>query len=268
MVYITRNKADSILRCTSTKMEMVGEVYPKKLYMFTSKELKYLLRYKTLMENPDGYFASFKALTKKKDSYTFVNEKSKPSYHKDINCECLKASFTNYIIPESIQAEGAKKCREFRKWFRENEELLEEDASKFSELLKEKYGLSELQKVEKDNTGIVQFIDLSVEELEKEIDELLASTGKFIHRKNVLPILKTYGNYYHKVKEGYTIPEITTTHTNKEIVDVLLEYKNQYKKPLENLLKTYFRAKYNPDLKYNESILKQLGFSPCRHCCR
>ena len=106
------------------------------------------------------------------------------------------------------------------------------------------------------------------EELEEEINALIASTAKYIHKYKINPILKAYSKYYYQVKEGFVVSEIKTDHSNEEIESVLLEYKNEYKKPLGNLLKTYFRAKYNPDLKYDESILKQLGFTPCPCCCR
>ena len=111
-------------------------------------------------------------------------------------------------------------------------------------------------------------MDLSVEELEEEINALIASTAKYIHKYKINPILKAYSKYYYQVKEGFVVSEIKTDHSNEEIESVLLEYKNKYKKPLGNLLKTYFRAKYNPDLKYDESILKQLGFTPFPCCCR
>ena len=268
MAYITKSKADTILRCTSSKMETVGEVYHKKLYMFSKKELTHLLRYKSLMENPDGYFASYKAVKPRKDTFTFIKEGGTPSYHKSRNCEVLANTFTNYIIPEVIQNEGKEKCREFRKWFKLNEELLEEDSDKFYALLKEKYGVTKLDKIVRENSGVVQFIDMTVEELEEEIDKLILDTNKYLHRPKVVAILKSYSKYYYQAKEGYVIPEITTDHTNKEILKVLLEYKNKYKQPLADLLKTYFRAKYNPNLNYDVNILEQLGFKPCPFCCR
>ena len=153
MVFITRSKADRILRCTTTTLDTVEELYPKKLFMFTKKEMAHLLRYKILIENPYSYFASYKKVTKKEDTYSYTTERDKPSCHKDRNCEYLNANFSNYIIPEEVQAQGVQKCREFRKWFRANEELLEDEPTKFSELLQEKYGVSELVKVERENSG-------------------------------------------------------------------------------------------------------------------
>lgn len=268
MAYITKNNADRILRCTSVEVDTTKELYPKKLYMFTSREIKHLLRYKTLMENPNEYFATYKKITKRADTFTLVTEYDSPTYHYDKQCDVLNAKFFSYVIPESIQLKGEAKCTEFRKWFYFNKALLETDPTKFYEALKKKYGVSELDTLEKENSGIVQFTDKSVDELEKDINKLVQEYNVYSHKPDVLPILRKYRNHIFYVKLGYTIPEITTDHTNEEIVNVLLTVKETYKKPLETMLKTYFRAKYNPELYYDESILEQLGFKPCSHCCK
>lgn len=49
----------------NSTVETVGEVYRKKLYMFTKRELPHLLRYRTFMENPTGYLASYKKTSRK-----------------------------------------------------------------------------------------------------------------------------------------------------------------------------------------------------------
>lgn len=220
------------------------------------------------MENPNEYFATYKKITKRADTFTYVSEYDSPTYHYDKQCEVLNAKFSSYVIPESIQLLGEKKCTEFRKWFKFNESLLESDPTKFYEVLEKKYGVSELDIVEKENSGVVQFTEKSVDELEEDINALITEYNKFSHKPEVQTILRAYRNYSFKVKLGDTIPDITTNHTSEEIVNVLLDLRDKYKKPLEGMLKTYFRAKYNPELYYDESILEQLGFKPCKHCCK
>ena len=56
-------------------------------------------------------------------------------------------------------------------------------------------------------------MDLSVEELEEEINALIASTAKYIHKYKINPILKAYSKYYYQVKEGFVVAEIKTDHS-------------------------------------------------------
>ena len=52
----------------------------------------------------------------------------------------------------------------------------------------------------------------------------------------------------------------------KEPGHPLYIWHNEYKNQLKDLLKTYFRVKFNGDLKFEGHLLVQLGFKPCRQC--
>ncbi len=103
MVFITRRKADRILRCTTTTLDTVEELYPKKLFMFTKKEMAHLLRYKILIENPYSYFASYKKVTKKEDTYTYTTER--------INHLAIRIGIVNTLMPTFPTTLYLRKCK-------------------------------------------------------------------------------------------------------------------------------------------------------------
>ena len=56
------------------------------------------------------------------------------------------------------------------------------------------------------------------------------------------------------------------SYSSDDIKFVLREFEENYKAPLTELLQTYYRIKYNPDLEFEQSVLEKLGFRKCSFC--
>lgn len=59
-----------------------------------------------------------------------------------------------------------------------------------------------------------------------------------------------------------------TGFTDDEVREVLRNYDVNIKKPIKGFLLTYYRVKFNPDLKFGEYFLESLGFKPCEKCVK
>lgn len=268
MVYITRYNADRIINNIDIKkFDIKEELYKARLYMISPSEVKKLIAYKSLMKGRQDVMDVFKKIKKNKDTHSFVKETDHPSYHMDKDCSRLNSNYENYRIPKEIEYQGKDAVKEFRKWYRDRKELLEFDPEMFYEQLQDSYGIKELEKVEYDNSGVKEFENCTVEELEKQIDILKRECDKFYHNPNNKPILSKF-LYRLDLADPYKeIPSNKIGKTDKEIKAVLAKFRDEYKKPLVKLLKLYYCAKYNPNLEYDKNILEQLGFKPCTECC-
>jgi len=127
--------------------------------------------------------------------------------------------------------------------------------------------LSELQLIERLNSGVTTLVNKSLDAVDAQINRLLRKAGKFYYasEKNN-SILKQYQHYTGLGYQDGALHSNRTGYSEKEVKTFLRDYNEQFKKPLKKLLTTYFRVKYNPDLQFSGYLMEQLDIKCCRHC--
>lgn len=104
------------------------------------------------------------------------------------------------------------------------------------------------------SSGLFSYENLSLENIELAIDELLDNSDKF--RNN---------DEYIKRK----IDSITFAGINKlknKVGEKEKIWVGSYKEPLFNLIQNYYWIKFNPNLSVERSVIDSLGFKPCQRC--
>ncbi|MYZ52450.1 hypothetical protein [Malikia spinosa] len=192
------------------------------------------------------------------DNKKFVYVSRNPSYHYDINCKNLSSDFVNFEIPEEIKARGDHEIYLFREFYKKNSHLLKEKNDIFIMRLKIEFKLENPpSRVEFDNSGRQEINNIDLNELEKQIDELIINAEKYRNTdKETKEIIEKYGYGTHKRKETQTKGS------------PLYEWHHTYKSGIKELIKEYFRVKFNPNLSFEGKLLDELGFKPCAHCSR
>jgi hypothetical protein len=275
-VYITKAKMNYLIKCVDISRSNINldNCYIKDLgRILSDPERKKLALYRELMSNPDKLTLGVYVQKAHKDTRRYVYEKeSHPSYHKDKHCIALHSNFENYEIPAEIHELEKQKCREYdvieeyRKFFKDNEDLYKENRPAFLAQvgIKFKVRINNVKEVRFSNSGIEEIEDISsekaIERIEKQIDELLNEMEEFRnideeHKKQI----RDYGYGTHRAN----INGIRLIDDKNSIIYKWHEYKNK----LKELIEEYFRIKLNPDFGFNQSMLDDLGFKPCYHCC-
>ncbi|WP_188630997.1 hypothetical protein, partial [Oceanisphaera marina] len=190
------------------------------------------------------------------DTKKYVFEGGNPTYHTNKKCERFTSNFINLEIPPEIADKGDESIKRFRAFCKENMDLLVSDESRFKERLSIHFLLKNPpNKISHNNSGSVEFQNLSLEELESLIDQLLEDADAFRNRdKDTAKLIRNKGYGTDRAKEA------------KIEGNPLFIWHNKYKTNLKRLLQEYFRVKLNPDLKFEGELLEQLGFKPCHNC--
>jgi hypothetical protein len=117
------------------------------------------------------------------------------------------------------------------------------------------------------NSGITDIKNASLEEIQSEIDRILSEAGKLFrasekHRE----ILRAYQKRTYLAYKDSPLPENNTNYSDDEVKEFLKDYDERFKKPLKANLIMYYRMRYNPDLSFDGKLLDQVGFHPCKQC--
>jgi len=264
MSYITKyNMKKIVLNSDLKKINLGEELYKMKIYFFNKYEKNQLLAIKELLKNPEKYFTEvYTPYEPPTDTFTYVYESISPAYHNEIDCSRLNANYQNFAIPKKIIAQGSDIITAFREWFK----TVEDDV--FQKELKEKWGIdSELEEISNNNSGVSEIPDLTIEELEEEIDAKIKAAGRFFYEnsKNT-EILKRFSKYAFIGFKVEPIEGNNTSYPDKEVKELLCKYDKEYKTPLKTMLIEYYRLKFNPDIEMEGEILEKLGFKPCQQC--
>jgi len=162
-----------------------------------------------------------------------------------------KSSYENFSIPPEIEARGAKEKERFREFAEENKKVLHEDQERFLSMLEARFLLSNRpQKVAFDNSGVVEFSKLKLEEMEKEIDSLLVEAHGFLIENP----------HVERLKYSSKLPKTNGVTDEDEI------WHGNYKRKLKAMLRSYIVKNYNPGLEYSIPLLESLGFERCAAC--
>jgi hypothetical protein len=269
MAFITSYNTHKIITRNNFKnVNLSGQVYRFKLYMFSKYEENCLIAIQELMKNPENYFKHIYDPIVINDSKKYVYKEHQPAYHIDKDCKRLHSDFTNFELPEEIKERGDLEIERFRKWFSENQYLLE-TPDVFVMRLKLAFGISYNPKsIIYENSGFAEVKNYSVEELENKIDFHIKEAGRYFYaeEKNT-KILRAFGKVSGRAFLDIPLEGNCTGYSEYEVKHFLKDYHRKYKLPIRKLLIEYYRIKFNPDLKFAENYMEVLGFKKCE-CCK
>lgn len=279
MVYLTKSNASRIIgNADLLAMGLTGGLYKRPIYFFNKLEYNKLLAYYTLYNNPNDFVKKYVKVANK-DTLQFIWEAGTPAYHRDNTCERLNSDFRNIKIPEQIKKAGLEAINEFRQWFKESEvsALFNRDPEAFMarmHLKFLKYLPSKPEAVKYDNSGHEAMENLNLEDLERRIDNILNELSLFISSSNLITrkAIVKYDKYSYCATKDSPFPEaLPNTEdelgiTEDKLRSFLKVYEARFKVPTANLLKHYYRVKFNPDLLFEGSLLDQLNLRRCGAC--
>lgn len=184
------------------------------------------------------------------------------------SCPALQSDYLNYKIPEEIKSRGKVQVQEFREWFETVKHLLNEQPEVFTLRLQTKWGVKANPKaIKRNNTPHNEINNLSLKEMEKQIDELLKSAQEYYESSTKhTAILDEFSHISFLANSSKPIIRNTTGFSADEIREVLDEYNKCYKTPLIKYLISYYRLQFNPQIDIDHPFLEQLGFRPCQRC--
>lgn len=268
-VYITAYNLEQITRKTKPYIELEGKIHDRPIYFFSEFEIKNLLSLKSFINNPHYFIDNYYSPIVTEDHHKYVFEGVKPAYHKRNDCERLNSNYRNFEIPEKIKEQGKEKINEFRKWFKENLNLLN-NPDVFVMRLYSKFGINtNPNAIQYDNTGTEEFENLNLFFIPAAIDKLVFKAADFYKSssKNEQNILKKFSTRTFLAFTDKKIEDNDTGLSDSELKTFLKDYHTTFKKPIRNLIIKKFIGEANVDLKFDSTLLDKLGFKPCKYCC-
>lgn len=244
-----------------------GEIYKTKIEYFSKYEVGSLLAIQEFFKNPEYFIKNFYKPVKYIDTFKFVWEGGFPAYHINRNCNKLNKEYENYEIPMDIISKGKDEIIKFRKWFNKNIDLLKKPDI-FAMKLHLVFGIiTNPANINVPNSGSTNIFNYNLSEIENEIDKILISADNYYQKneKTKTILLKNaYRAFIYKKKKPIT--DNVTEYSEEEIFRILEEFDINFKTPLFKLLIEYYKLKLNPELKFIDSLLDQIGFKPCSTC--
>jgi hypothetical protein len=269
MAFITYANLKRIVRSIDPKeVESAGSVYVRPIYCFNWYEKQQLLLFKRLLSEPDLLIEEVFTSFKKKDKMELISEDTPPAYHLGWDCTNLHSDYEDYKIPKEIKNKGKDAIKEFRQWFKANEDLLEDPAA-FSMRMYHKWRIrNTLEKVVYENSGSVEVHNLSLKEITDTIDDLLKLSAKMYHSSDDCRIvISKMSRYAYLGLSNEPLERNDTSIPNATVKEILKEYELQIKQPLKNLLRQYYMMFLNDQLDFDVKLLDRVGFKPCSNCC-
>jgi len=268
MAFITVASLNKIIFFSNIQdLDLAGEIYRIPIYFFSKYEKNSLLAIQELLKDPGNYFTKIYKPYKPSDSLKYVYEGEKPRYHKKSGCSKLQADYKNFEIPYEITKQGPEVIKEFRQWFKSVKYLIDEP-EKFAVRLLGRWKIATNPRaIIKENSGLIQMENLTLDEMEKKIDGLIKEAGRYYFNSNKNKvILRRFSKYANIAYKNDDIYNNDTGYSDEEVKSLLKDYDIKFKKPLKHLLVQYYRIKLNPEIKMEGYLLEDLGFKPCAHC--
>lgn len=260
-VYITKSNLNALKNRFKVAKEITNEIMKSEVYkkdiswILSNLEIEFLFVEKLILSK-DERLNIISSHTRQNYQYLF-GENKKPKYHRDQFCEFLKSNFENFEIPEEIKDKGIGEIEKFKKFAIDNKSLYHEDEQKFLQKIESHFFLKNpIKKVNYTNTGIEQFSELTIDNMEQEIDLHLAKCQEFMNANPERTKL---------IKDNTYAPLKSIKKRN--LGGDVEEWHEIYKKNLRKMLSAYYAKLYNSKFAFNESFLSGLGFEGCRGCC-
>jgi hypothetical protein len=270
-VYITKSNCKRFVRkLDEVTLDAISEeLYRRDIYFFSRRERANLKGIRELFRNPETFEMKYYKPIVTKDSLKYVFPETPPSYHKDNTCDRLNSNFKNYEIPVIIREKGAEEVLQFRKWFKENN-CQSMNAKQYIEAIQRRFiyvGPINPATIERDNSGIEEKQNYSLESLENALDSILQDCDKFFDQNiNLRSLIVTYQKWTFLAFTFGKIENNSSGLTDQELRSFLLAYETKFKAPVKNLLVEYYQLRWNPNMEFNGNLLDKMGFKPCKNC--
>ncbi len=289
MAYITKANSQRILRMINivdVSLDSDEDVFHIEIPFFSDMEKKELLLLKCLLKDPDKFYSLYYHNKNLSDTYQFVYEKEHtPAYHLFKNCENLLSSYKNFKIPfeikqrvrekfeqnmissEEAQLLEIKEVKLFREWFSSHEQLYNNNPEEFLRQLDFRWQIQrKIEEINKPNSGVEDIKNLDLGELEQAIENIIEESGNYYAGDPAMKeIIEKFGKLTFLAKKS-NIYGNNSGLSDIKLKEFLAEFDQKFKNPTKELLKQYFRLKFNPDLSFDGKLLEKLSFKKCYSC--
>ena len=244
-------------------------------FIFSNHEARHLLWDKFFCqninhhENIDVFF--YGRIETEHDERHRINPPRPPVYHYNRDCPALNSPYSNFVIPQSIIDDGEANVSEFRRWWRDNDNLRQTNPEAFVERIYNRFrvriNLYEVE--ERENSGVHEVTDnMTVEEIDNRIKSLFNDIFTWANDNNMRKsIVSSYAylSFLGEKDEPFRID--TSGFSEEQIKDVLRELHIK-KQEIIHYLRLLYQRRYIPGLQFNISLLDNCGFEPCYVCSR
>ena len=259
-VYITKSRLSNIVHSLDkgdVSKTSYDDLYKTNLtHIFSQKELALLSVFKEMCRDPNQATQIYKKVSNRSSHKKYVFEDGSPSYHADKDCDLLHGDYYNLELPVEIEKRGAQEVERFREFCKTNRDLIVSEDPIVLKKLEAQFVLQNPpSKISAKNSGLEEFVNMNLRELEVQIEELLSEAEVFRNKdQETSKTIRNLGYGSHVARE-VKIPN-----------SPLYIWHNTYKVPIKDLLMHYFRVRFNPELAFDGHLLDQLGFKSCSKC--
>jgi uncharacterized protein YlbG (UPF0298 family) len=260
-MYITEhNYREMIRNIDKSDIDESKQLFKSQVKFLTKLERRQIFLMKMIAEHPEILMEKrLRGVDERQDNPNYLNVYGGlPSYHASINCDRLNSEFKGFRIPKELMDAG--RGPEAKDWYRRNRNLNPEQLEmRFHLRFGIKYTVDEFE-----NSGVREFDNRSVQEIEVAIKDLLAKAESFGGTSQEKKIINAFGKIHYITKRKTFESKYYNT---IEVKEVIQRFNKEIRYPLIQLLQAYFIRKYNSKLEYDGKALDQLGFKSCGKCC-
>jgi hypothetical protein len=272
-VYVTRHRLSKILKNFEfTEKQPIEDILKKQFFILSDRDLSYYSVLHLFLSNPEKF--TREKFEKWVDTYTFVIEQS-PAYHKTNQCKFLQSNFDNFYIPVKVKEveliDNIRNIAEnpiYKYHFNDKlikEKFINECISYFLEEHKLELGVEDFKATDFDNSGY-ELIENDLNILSEEIKQILKEASIFFNHAENKFLLENYRNFgYNITKTEYKFDKGYIEH---KIYTKLNYIRNNFYNKLKARILMYLFEKYNPEGKYDTTLLQLLEFRPCIGCLK
>lgn len=207
-----------------------------------------------------GNFQSFHPVKKRfNPNYVFIV--NNPKFHKNNNCKFLSADFSNYLVPPEIKALGHEKVQEFQEFCESKKKEFEGKSDDvFWAHVGVRFGIHiSPQPILYENSGIQDIGNMSIEELQHQINNTLKNSLKMLEDEGSAAIIK---NYRYAPPTQSTLSKISNPE-RKSVVEQFFKLKLGL---INSLFELYKKQTRSEGYILPINLLKTLEFEPCKGC--
>jgi hypothetical protein len=245
-------------------------------FIFSKHEAQHLLWDKLFCQNinhPENIDVDFfyGRINNEQDNRTRIYPPRPPVYHYNRDCQALNSAYSNFVIPQSIIDRGEASVSEFRRWWRDNDNLRQNNPQAFVERIYNRFNVRiQLHEVEeRENSGVFVVEDnMSVEDINRRIKALFNSIFTWANENNMRKfVVSNYGYLSFLGEQDTPIRNNNSDFSDEQIKEVLREL-HTMKKDIIHYLKLLYQRRYIPNLQFSRTLLENCGFEPCYVCGR
>lgn len=271
MAYITISNSKKLIRqLDEVKLDCITErIYKKDIFFFSRRESANLKGIRELFRDLEKFVLVFYVPIEVVDTFRYVFPENQPAYHKNGTCLRLNSNFINIEIPAVIREKGPDEVMKFREWYTKTDFKVDDPKDYIYKLqLKFPYvGEINPNTIDYKNSGVELKKNYSLEDLEKEIDDLLSKADSYFEdNPNIRDLIYRYQKLTFLGYIDGALRNNSSGLIDEELKAFLKSYDQTFKAPVKERLVEYYRIMFNPEMEFEGRLLEKLGFRPCNAC--